>query len=74
MQESVPASENAVSFGALNLFIQLGIAISVSACQTVFNNQLPELLQQFSPDVDVVMVFTAGVTGIRKLITPAQMS
>lgn len=73
MQEFVPLVDNAVSLGVMNLFMQLGIAVSVSVCQTVFNNRLPELLHRYAPKVDVDLVFKAGVTGIRALIPAASM-
>jgi hypothetical protein len=57
----------------MNLFMQLGNAVSVSGSQTIFNNRLPVLLSQYAPDVDVNMVLKAGATGIRGLLTPEQL-
>ena len=73
VQEFVPLVDNAVSLGVMNLFMQLGIAVSVSVCQTVFDNRLPGLLHQYAPEIDVDLVFKAGVTGIRALIPAASM-
>jgi hypothetical protein len=56
----------------LNLFLQLGTAVSVSASQTIFDNQLPALLHHHAPDINVTMVLEVGATNVRSLIQPSQ--
>ena len=53
--------------------MQLGLAISVSAAQTIFRNLLPVFLQRYAPTVDVNLVVEAGATSVRELIPAADM-
>lgn len=63
-----------MSMSVISLFMQLGIAVSVSASQTIFANQLPPLLRQYAPQVNVSMVQEAGAANARHLIPPNQFS
>ncbi len=69
----MPLNQHAVSLSVINLFLQLGTAVSVSACQTIFNNRLPVLLQRYAPEVNVTAVLEAGATNARHFVEPAQM-
>lgn len=73
VQEYVPIQHHAVSISILSLFLQLGIAVSVSSCQTIFNNRLPALLQRYAPGVDITMIVEAGATKARHFVEPAQL-
>jgi len=73
VQENVAVANSATPLATINLFMQLGIAISVSASQTVFRNQLPVLLRKHAPAIDLNIVVDAGATAVRKLIPPADM-
>jgi hypothetical protein len=57
----------------MNLFMQLGNAVSVSAAQTIFNNRLPVLLSRYAPEVNTTMVLQAGATRVRHLVLPEQL-
>lgn len=57
-----------MSMSVISLFMQLGIAISVSASQTIIANQLPPLLHRCAPQVNVTMVQEAGAASARHLI------
>lgn len=74
MQELVPLSQHSLSLSVLNLFLQLGTAVSVSACQTIFNNRLPLLLHQYAPEVNATLVLEAGATNSRNLVQPAELA
>ncbi|OAA78856.1 Major facilitator superfamily domain, general substrate transporter [Akanthomyces lecanii RCEF 1005] len=74
VQEFVPAAQSAMSMSVISLFMQLGIAVSVSASQTIFANQLPPLLRQYAPQVNGSMVQEAGAANARHLIPPSQFS
>lgn len=54
--------------------MQFGLAISVSASQTIFANQLPPLLRHYAPEVNITMVQEAGATNVRGLISSDQFS
>lgn len=69
----MPLRDHAVCLSVLNLFLQLGTAVSVSASQTIFNNRLPSLLHRYAPGVDVDAVVKAGATNARHLVPPAQL-
>lgn len=73
VQELVPSKQHPVSLSVLNLFLQLGLAVSVSACQTIFNNQLHTLLHQYAPKLNATMIMEAGATNARHLIEPANL-
>lgn len=66
-------AQNPECLATINLFLQLGLAVSVSACQTIFSNQLPALLARYAPDVNAAKVLEAGATRARDLIQPYQM-
>lgn len=53
--------------------MHLGLAVSVSAAQTIFRNQLPVFLNMYAPDIDAQVVANAGATNVRKLIPAVQM-
>jgi hypothetical protein len=57
----------------MNIFLQLGTAVSVSACQAIFNNRLPMLLHHYASGVNVTAVLEAGATNARHFVEPAQM-
>lgn len=63
-----------MAMSIISLCLQLGLAVSVSASQTIFANRLPGLLHQYAPGVNVTMVQEAGATGAREFITLEQMS
>lgn len=73
VQEEVPAEESATGLTAINLFMNLGIAVSISIGQTIFRNSLPGLLAKSAPDVDPRMVLDAGATNIRGLVMAEQL-
>ncbi|KAM3537521.1 hypothetical protein ARSEF1564_009553 [Beauveria bassiana] len=73
VQELLPLKQHAVSLSVLNVFLQLGLAVSVSACQTIFNNQLPTLLHRYAPGVNVTAIVEAGATDARHFGEPAQL-
>ncbi|KAK8150068.1 hypothetical protein G3M48_004272 [Beauveria asiatica] len=73
VQELLPLKQHAVSLSVLNVFLQLGLAVSVSACQTIFNNQLPTLLHRYAPSVNVTAIVEAGATDARHFVEPAQL-
>ncbi|OAQ99457.1 hypothetical protein LLEC1_07793 [Akanthomyces lecanii] len=71
--EFVPAARLAMSMSVISLFMQLGIAVSVSASQTIFANQLPGLLHEHAPNLNVTMVQEAGAAGARNAISAQEM-
>ncbi|KAK9778472.1 putative Major facilitator superfamily (MFS) profile domain-containing protein [Seiridium cardinale] len=73
VQEFVPPAKHAISITSMNLFMQLGNAVSVSSSQTIFNNRLPSLLSRYAPEVNTTMVLQAGATRARSLIPPDQL-
>ncbi|KAF3020107.1 hypothetical protein E8E14_005486 [Neopestalotiopsis sp. 37M] len=73
VQEFVPPAKHAISITSMNLFMQLGNAVSVSASQTIFNNRLPVLLSRYAPEVNTTIVLQAGATRARHLILPEQL-
>lgn len=73
VQEFVPPAKHAISISSINLFMQLGNAVSVSSSQTIFNNRLPALLSRYAPEVNTTMVSQAGATRARQLIPPEQL-
>ena len=73
VQEEVPAEESATGLAAVNLFMYLGTAISISVSQTIFQSTLPGLLAQHAPGVDARAVLSAGATNIRGLVSPEQL-
>ncbi|KAM3426430.1 hypothetical protein MY4824_009969 [Beauveria thailandica] len=73
VQELLPLKQHAVSLSVLNVFLQLGLAVSVSACQTIFNNQLPTLLHRYAPGVNATAIVEAGATDARHFVEPAQL-
>lgn len=73
VQELLPLKQHAVSLSILNVFLHLGLATSVSACQTIFNVQLPALLHRYAPDVNVTAIVEAGATDARHFVEPAQL-
>jgi hypothetical protein len=73
VQGDVPIANTAICLGVINLFMQLGLAVSVSAAQTIFRNQLPVFLKKYAPDIDAQVVIDAGATDVRKLVPPAEM-
>ncbi|KAM7223550.1 Major facilitator superfamily domain containing protein [Rhypophila decipiens] len=73
VQEDVPVAESAMSLAVINLFMQLGLAVSVSAAQTIFRNQLPLLLDKYAPDIDAQTVIDTGATSVRELVSASDM-
>ncbi|XWX01817.1 hypothetical protein V2A60_009846 [Cordyceps javanica] len=73
VQEFLPVKQHVVSLSVLNVFLQLGLAVSVSACQTIFNNRLPILLHRYAPGVNATEIVGAGATDARHFVEPAQM-
>jgi hypothetical protein len=73
VQGDVPIADTAICLGVINLFMQLGLAVSVSAAQTIFRNQLPVFLKKYAPGIDAQVVVDAGATNVRKLIPAAEM-
>ncbi|KAL2167049.1 hypothetical protein VTG60DRAFT_1845 [Thermothelomyces hinnuleus] len=73
VQEEVPAEESATGLAVVNLFMNLGTAISISISQTIFRNSLPGLLAKNAPGLEPLTVLDAGATNIRGLVTPAQL-
>ena len=51
VQEDLPVAESAMSLAVINLFMQLGLATSVSAVHTIFRNQLPVYLERYAPNL-----------------------
>ncbi|KAM3460048.1 hypothetical protein MY5147_000272 [Beauveria neobassiana] len=74
VQEFVPPAQTAMSMSVISLCMQFGLAISVSASQTIFANQLPPLLRHYAPEVNITMVQEAGATNVRGLISSDQFS
>ncbi|EJP69096.1 MFS transporter, putative [Beauveria bassiana ARSEF 2860] len=72
VQEFVPPSQAAMSMSVISLCMQLGLAISVSASQTIFANQLPPLLRHYASEVNITMVQEAGATNVQGLISSDQ--
>ncbi|OAA36732.1 Major facilitator superfamily [Beauveria brongniartii RCEF 3172] len=72
--EFLPPAQTAMGLSVISLCMQLGLAISVSASQTVFANQLPSLLHQYAPEVNITMIQEAGATNARDLISADQFS
>ncbi|KAM3523496.1 hypothetical protein MY4038_008159 [Beauveria bassiana] len=70
--EFVPPAQTAMSMSVISLCMQLGLAISVSASQTIFANQLPPLLRHYASEVNITMVQEAGATNVRGLISSDQ--
>ncbi|KAK3378346.1 major facilitator superfamily domain-containing protein [Podospora didyma] len=73
VQEEVPADNSATALAVVNLFMSLGSAVAVSASQTIFRNQLPGLLEKYTPGVDATSVVDAGATSVRGLVSPEQL-
>ncbi|ETS78443.1 hypothetical protein PFICI_10505 [Pestalotiopsis fici W106-1] len=69
VQEDLPAADSAICLATINLFMQLGLAVSVSASQTIFRNQLPLLLHKYAPGVDAHLIAEAGATSVRELVS-----
>lgn len=62
-----------MSLAVINLFMQLGLATSVSAAQTIFRNQLPLYLAEYAPGIDAQVVVDAGATNVRQLVSAPDM-
>jgi hypothetical protein len=71
--ETVPAKENATAVSVANLFMQFGVAVAISASQTIFHSRLPNLLAQYAPGVDIDAILNAGATQVRDLLSPDQL-
>lgn len=69
VQEEVAASESATGLAVINLFMNLGCAVSISASQSIFVNGLPGLLAHYAPGVDASSVINAGAVDIRGLVS-----
>ncbi|ESZ94587.1 hypothetical protein SBOR_4998 [Sclerotinia borealis F-4128] len=54
-------------------FNSLGGAISISIAQNVFNNGLVKYMPQYAPDVNPAVVYQAGATHLRDVISPADL-
>jgi hypothetical protein len=72
-QEEIPIAESATALVVVNLMMQLGVSLSVSAAQTIFRNRLIVSMQQYAPGVSVDTVVNAGATDIRRLVSVAQL-
>jgi len=57
----------------LAVFLTVGGAFFLSACQSAFNNQLIHTLRRTLPDVDASSVLGIGATQIRQVFTSAQI-
>lgn len=53
--------------------MQLGLAVSVSAAQTNFRDELPVHLKMYVLEIDAQAVVDAGATNLRKLIPAAEI-
>ncbi|KAF7912858.1 uncharacterized protein EAF01_001879 [Botrytis porri] len=54
-------------------FNSLGGAISISIAQNVFSNGLVKYVPQYAPEVDPAIIYAAGATHLRELISPADL-
>ncbi|TQV91822.1 MFS transporter [Cordyceps javanica] len=69
VQEFVPVEHSAMSMSVISLCLQLGLAVSVSASQTIFANQLPVLMHEYAPSVNITMVQEAGAPKARHVVS-----
>ncbi|KAJ6781134.1 hypothetical protein PWT90_04853 [Aphanocladium album] len=69
VQEFVPMTQNAMCMSVVSLCMQLGIAVSVSASQTIFANRLPVLMHKYAPNVNVTMIQEAGASNARHVVS-----
>lgn len=67
-------AESAIALATINLFMQLGLAVSVSAAQTILRNRLPVFLQMYAPNVDANLVAEAGATSVQELVSAEDMT
>ncbi|CAI4214281.1 unnamed protein product [Parascedosporium putredinis] len=74
VQEDIPLAESAIALATINLFMQLGLAVSVSAAQTILRNRLPIFLQMYAPNVDANLVAEAGATSVQELVSAEDMT
>ncbi|KAH8879153.1 MFS general substrate transporter [Thozetella sp. PMI_491] len=72
VQQDTIADKSAISLAVLNLSMSLGLAVGVSAGQTIFRSQLSSFLTQYVPGVDPNAVLDAGATSIVGLGSPDQ--
>ncbi|KAK9418021.1 putative MFS transporter [Seiridium unicorne] len=73
IQENVPAEENATSMASANVFMLFGAAVATSISQTIFQNYLPQYLDQYAPSVDATAALHVGATEVRNLVPPDQL-
>ncbi|KAJ3472280.1 hypothetical protein NLG97_g11125 [Lecanicillium saksenae] len=69
VQEFVPIEQNAMGMSIISLCMQLGIAVSVSASQTIFANKLPKVMHEYAPKVNVTMIQEAGASNARHVVS-----
>ncbi|KAF7860650.1 hypothetical protein EAF04_008169 [Stromatinia cepivora] len=54
-------------------FNSLGGAVSISIAQNVFNNGLVKYVPQYAPEVSSAVIYKAGATHLRDVISPANL-
>lgn len=67
-------SKDMPSGNAIAIFFNsLGGAVSISIAQNVFSNGLVKYMPQYAPEVSPAIVYQAGATHLREVITPADL-
>jgi len=73
VQATVELRDIPVAVSTAFLFQLLGQAIFVAIAQAVFLNQLLPQMQAVNPDLTAIDILQAGATGLKTLVTEAQL-
>jgi hypothetical protein len=68
VQTVLPMADVAIATACVSFFQQLGGAIFIAVCQSLFQNGLVNGLQKYAPQLDAQLFLHAGATDIRPLL------
>ncbi|KAF7905869.1 hypothetical protein EAF00_000148 [Botryotinia globosa] len=73
IQNSFPATDIAIGSSVATLSGYFGSAIFLSFASTVFTNSMTKELATYVPNVDAEAIVASGATGLRNLVTGAEL-